>query len=319
MKMKAATLAILLGANVATVSSAAPVVGGYAYSYADADRAGGASPTAARNVVTDGSIATSTANQSAGARTSTRSQTGAWLNRIEITSTATDPPSIVFGNALSLFAINQKVTGAPGSRPLISYTFGLDGSFTPGPAGTYPSQFLGPQALNFGIVAYRGRALSTRSAIGPNGDYLEFVSTNGTAILGQGAANTNPNDPFLLGGAVACPSFAGSRCQLGGTFSDTRTLSFNAPVGTDYFVLGFLSSDTNGQVDFFNTAKLESIDLAPEFGLESEDGGALRRNANGSFVLAVPEPASWMMLITGFGLAGAALRRRTAASIRTVP
>lgn len=30
-------------------------------------------------------------------------------------------------------------------------------------------------------------------------------------------------------------------------------------------------------------------------------------------VAAVPEPASWAMLITGFGLAGSALRRRRAA------
>lgn len=32
---------------------------------------------------------------------------------------------------------------------------------------------------------------------------------------------------------------------------------------------------------------------------------------------AVPEPASWLMLITGFGLAGVALRRQRAATARS--
>ncbi len=36
-------------------------------------------------------------------------------------------------------------------------------------------------------------------------------------------------------------------------------------------------------------------------------------------VTAVPEPAEWMLLIGGFGLAGAALRRRTRASARPAP
>lgn len=36
------------------------------------------------------------------------------------------------------------------------------------------------------------------------------------------------------------------------------------------------------------------------------------------FIAAVPEPASWAMMIAGFGLTGAALRRRTRESVRVV-
>jgi hypothetical protein len=34
---------------------------------------------------------------------------------------------------------------------------------------------------------------------------------------------------------------------------------------------------------------------------------------------AVPEPATWLMLIAGFGLTGAALRRRQVAMLQTPP
>jgi hypothetical protein len=310
--MKQRTMAIValaLAASGSTSAEAAAVVGGYAYAYADADRSGGAAPTFNRRVATRGNEISASASQGSGAQTSSRSQSGAWSNRIEVTSTATDPQSIVFGNAASLFAINQRITGAPGSRPVVSYTFGIDGSFAPGPVSTYPEpQFLAPQNLSFFLVAYRGRALGTRVGNGPTGDFLEFVSTNGTAILGRGADNTNPNDPFRLGAAAACFG-PDTRCTQGGSFNDRRTISFALDADTDYFVLGFLASDTNGNTDFFNTARLESIALAPEFDLISDDGGALKRTADGSFALAVPEPSTWMMAILGFGLVGATLRR----------
>lgn len=56
----------------------------------------------------------------------------------------------------------------------------------------------------------------------------------------------------------------------------------------------------------------------------SDDGGATNIFANGSFiptritVSAVPEPATWAMMIVGFGMAGAFLRRRSASRPVTV-
>ncbi len=56
----------------------------------------------------------------------------------------------------------------------------------------------------------------------------------------------------------------------------------------------------------FNAAGLSAINGAGDAGNSFIFGGAL----TDVFGSAVPEPASWAMLIAGFGLAGAAMRRR---------
>lgn len=98
------------------------------------------------------------------------------------------------------------------------------------------------------------------------------------------------------------------------------TLEFDVDPGEEfwlasYFFVGNLAQGE--EVDAFHTAKLEGIDVAPGVNLLSQSGQIVRR-ADGSFGLAaaVPEPASWAMLIVGFGAIGGAMRRRTGA-VRT--
>lgn len=58
--------------------------------------------------------------------------------------------------------------------------------------------------------------------------------------------------------------------------------------------------------------------LSQAFGYSVAGGPTYGDNRLGSFVMpnaAVPEPASWAMMIAGFGLAGAALRRRPARAV----
>jgi len=121
----------------------------------------------------------------------------------------------------------------------------------------------------------------------------------------------NTLGPYLAA-AAACFG-PDTRCSAGGTFADQRTIAFDIAVGTDYFVAGVLGSQTDGQTDFFHTAKLLSIGLAPKFDLVSDDGGVLARAPNGTFLLRVPEPTTWVLLIAGFGGVGCVLRRRRAA------
>jgi hypothetical protein len=297
---------------MAAAHAAEPVLGGYALSYADADFANAPAATTQSIFSADGAQISSTADQGAGARTSSKSQSGAWLNKLDITSNANDPRSIVIGSGLSFFAVNQKLTGAAGSTPFISYTFGIDGVFTPGNNAHYPPAGFAPaQNLTFYLLAYSGRALSNTVVTDSSGTYVSFLSTNGITTLGRGAGGSDANAPFLIAGATACFG-ADLRCSQGGVFNDSRTVGFNIGVDQDYFLVGYLASNTNGNSDFFNTAKLQTIALAPQFGLVSEDGGALLRGVDGSFRLAVPEPASWMMMIIGFGIIGGAMRRQSA-------
>lgn len=64
-----------------------------------------------------------------------------------------------------------------------------------------------------------------------------------------------------------------------------------------------------GSANFFNTSKL-SLSLPGGTSFGSASGTFLSAQAN-----TVPEPASWAMLLTGFGLVGAMLRRRTRAAV----
>lgn len=59
-------------------------------------------------------------------------------------------------------------------------------------------------------------------------------------------------------------------------------------------------NDTGGQGIFGNTSQF--IDLV--------SGGTIRATLNYDLTDAVPEPATWVMMIGGFGLIGAAMRRR---------
>lgn len=305
-----ALFSMALAALGTSSATAGPVVGGYALGYADADFATAPPGTSDGVYSADGALISATADQGPGARTAAKSQSEAWRNRIDINSAATDPRSIVVGSALSFFAVNQKLTGAPGAGATISYTFGFDGAFAPGDNQRYPPQQFAPlQNLTVFFLAYRGTALSNTVVTDSLGTYINFETTNGRTTIGRGVGGVDENEAFRFAGAAACFG-DDTRCSEGGVFDESRTLSFDIAVEKDFFILGYLASNTNGNTDFFNTAKLQSIALAPEFGLISDDGGALQRNSDGSFVLAVPEPATWMTCILGFGMIGTALRRK---------
>ena len=300
----------LLSLPMSPALAAGPIVGGFAFNYVDADYGGPIAPATTFNIATNGSVVAAGANRGPGASNSVASQSGAWLNRIAIASDATR--GFVYGSALSTFAINQTVTGTPGSIAHVSYTFGIDGSFAPGPSSHYlPPSVVPPQNSSFYLLAYAGSAISLSDRTDTDGRYLFFDTTAGHNTVSRAAGSrgySNTLAPFLAA-ASACFG-ADTRCTAGGTFADQRTINFDVAVGRDYFVVGYLSSLTDGQTDFFHTAKLVSVGLAPQFGLVSDDGGALVRNPNGTFQLAVPEPSVWAMLVAGFGAAGAALRRR---------
>ncbi len=304
-----AAVLVAASAPLATQAMAAapPVLGSYAFNYVDADYGGPTAPAQTFNIGLDSNVVAAGADQGAGARNAIRAQSDAWLNRVEIVSDASR--GLVYGSALSFFAINQTVTGAPGSIAHISYTFGVDGTFFPGPAAHYlPPSVAPPQNLTFYLLAYRGTAFGTSIGTDVSGPFLYFDSSAGHNSFGLVPFENTLGAPFAA--AAACFGMD-TRCSDGGSFSDLRTISFDIATGEDYFVVGFLSGQTDGQANFFNTAKLQTIALAPEYGLISGDGGALVRAANGEFTLAsVPEPASWAMLIAGFGLSGAAMRRQ---------
>jgi hypothetical protein len=108
----------------------------------------------------------------------------------------------------------------------------------------------------------------------------------------------------------------GESCDTGAYPGTDLTLSFDLAAGSTFTLASFLYADDlrEGTIDFFHTAKVTGIALSPGATLTSESG-ALTLQPNGTYgypaAAPVPEPAMWAMMIGGFGLLGAAARRRT--------
>ncbi|MBS0482400.1 MAG: hypothetical protein JSR96_09660 [Proteobacteria bacterium] len=310
MANKALHLAAMAAIFTAPCAYAGPVVGGYTFTGANATPGTPSAFTFNRNVTFDGTLASSSASQGTGTSTAAQSQSNVWVNRLAVQSDST--VGAVIGGGVSMFAVNQRITGDPGLAT-ISYTFALDGSFSPGSDSHLPSQFTGQQSLFFYLLAYSGQAVGLSQGYDPYGWYFRFDST-----LGYATPNRSPGSPGYVStigpwlAATAGCFGSDTRCTQGGIFNDQRTITFSVPTNQDYYILGFLAAQTDGQADFFHTAKLQTVTLDPKFDLVSDDGGALVRGANGGFSLlsTVPEPATWITLITGFAIMGLGLRAR---------
>jgi hypothetical protein len=295
---------------LASPSFAAPISGGFTGGHVDPDGNGPLGQQVNNRFVNNSTTLAAGVDLGAGANFRSKIRSGAFVNKLSVSASAN--PGFVFGSALSFFAVNQTVSGPAGTPVRVRYDFLVDGQFTPGPSSHYfsPGNAL-PQSFNFLMLAYAGSALSLNVLSDQNGGYLDFQATSGAVNLTRvpGLLNYYNTLPAPLAFASACGP-GDVRCSQGGVFNDVRSLSFDVMPGTDYFVVGFLTAQTNGEASFFNTARLLQVEVPTDYSLISDDGGVLKRGAGGAYVASVPEPASWAMLISGFGLVGAMQRRR---------
>ena len=147
--------------------------------------------------------------------------------------------------------------------------------------------------------------------------YLGYFSRNGETHDVNGGYNPFAWSPgFNQGGAFGASYVA---YDLGG---DSRLMTgvFGVAPGThNVFVSGFLDlgSSFGADLDYGATGALRFAALPTGVSFTSESGvfrpGLLVLPGSGTG--AVPEPASWALMIGGFGLAGATLRRRRLAQI----
>jgi hypothetical protein len=191
---------------------------------------------------------------------------------------------------------------APANSPLLlsgvtggaTFTFSasgsssVDGSNFGGPDGApaYPDESgFGVGPAN-GIGTYKGPA----SAL--IGVFLDASTPAGTG----GPASVDYTDPSVTGAAAFSPLlnqifFIGDGLTGTGTGS---TQVFTAPDGATRLFLADADS------------------LGSSVGNVGSLAVSFQSSADISFPQAVPEPAAWTLMIAGFGLAGASLRRRRA-------
>lgn len=307
----------VLAATATQPVAAAEIIGSYGIAYA---KAAPYDPLATASAYTSGTNEVSANAGSPGFSASARAQTSAWNNRIEtITNLASAPPpspngeTFAYAAAQSFYAVNQILSG-PGATAQMSYQFSVDGSFLTGPDELFPPT-VSRQNLGVALVAYYGTALET--FLDPMTGIFYLRTDNGLTslnLLPESANYIDQNRPFIIPGSVifACPAPA-NFCSSSVTFDDQiLNIDVDIEVGRAFTVAALVTTYNNGQVDFFNTVKLKSISLDPAYTLTADDGGALVRNADGSYLLAaaVPEPAAWATMLLGFGLIGGAMRYR---------
>lgn len=178
-----------------------------------------------------------------------------------------------------------------------------------------------------------------------NGQFINSRFRLFSADVSQSACRSTPIIGFVPGDGPAgqvpfyfgCEAVVNVNPDLAAaqTYDNFLNFSFDAEAGESYtysLSLGWrnridvlLDQDglpnpdrlpASSLIDFYNTAKVTSLSVSD--GTITSEAGPLsfqRGNLTYSAVhaLTVPEPASWAMLIAGFGLTGATMRRRRAA------
>lgn len=137
--------------------------------------------------------------------------------------------------------------------------------------------------------------------IGSTFDIVDFLGFSGTF---SGAGTYTISDVlFTVGVNANTAATSSSVFNLTGAF-DGNPFSFSVPYtidinSNDTLTIGGNTLTAGGYNIFFNTLTLNS-------GVGNPVGGTLTAT-----VTAVPEPATWALMLIGFGAAGYAMRRRT--------
>ncbi len=182
-------------------------------------------------------------------------------------------------------------------------------------AGTGLSSFVNNVTANLTITGSVARGIAATGSVDQPGAVGSFSFVSTTAISVSGG-NLRPTT-YAIGSNLLSVSFGGANL-VGTTGQTTGTFSAATASGdTVTFSSDFLDFTDAGAASFATSL----IAMVPTLGVAQN--GALRTfrgRLSGNFETAVaptataevPEPQSWVLLIAGFGLVGAAMRRRAA-------
>ncbi len=164
---------------------------------------------------------------------------------------------------------------------------------TPG----YGPEFSLPATSGGRILSPGGAVLTLENGATAQRDGVTFTFASGVSAFGLDVLFQSLDGFSLVGYEV--------RALNGDVLASNGFIGIPAQNGGGSVFLGFAATDATpliGSVQFFDN---DDNDVNPDSNL----GYDTLRFATGAG--GVPEPASWALMITGFGFAGAALRRRT--------
>ena len=222
-------------------------------------------------------------------------------------------PDATWGSGSYLSQISDIVTfnNNSGSAITLAIGYSFDGRFTGiVPGNGYETGFVGmamtspDSTLKF---AGTGSNLTGGTNGYASGSTIQFDAAGG----GYGPAGYVGLSTFMnAADYTATMSFDQASGLVQGSFSSNIII----PTGESQFgfamFLGLDCRQKQSSCDFGNTSQLDFGALPTGLSFTSESGVLF--SANASDPGAVPEPATWAMMIAGFGMIGASLRRRPA-------
>ncbi len=158
---------------------------------------------------------------------------------------------------------------------------------------------------NYGVTCCSGQNVVTiANADWSNQQTLFNLSENGTGI----AFDTSTGTLFVSGFGGTIMNYALDGTVLGSFGADLVALAYDR--ASDSLFGWNRNASSLDQYSKSGTLLQSQVVNVGAFGVSNPFGGEIAASA-----AAVPEPASWALLIAGFGLTGAAMRRRRTASV----
>ncbi len=246
-----------------------------------------------------------------------RSRIGSW---IAVAALATAVAPCAAHAAVTTYSFTQNVgIGNQLYGAFTSTGVGLQSSTVP---VTFDFTLGNALAANTSYVFGYARLDANGSSGGASGDVLDFNFSDGTPISSFSSSQfsasypgSNPDYYARFGlrtdgfGAISQYSI---RVSAISSYSGPLTAGFTAPTNIQFYadsttalsaaslLISVLNSSRRGTPDF---GGLICTSVAQNCG-----GGFTLKGGGGAG--GVPEPASWALMVTGFGLVGAAMRRR---------
>lgn len=197
------------------------------------------------------------------------------------------------------------------------YTANVVGTIAPAPTGGNYGIDFNPTVDRLRYVSSTGQNLRINPAnAATTTDGSLTLNGNPFGLTGVAYTNNRPGvtTTALYGLDAATDSLVRSTNANAGTYVNTNIAGATfGPLGVSFGAgdaVGFDISGASGAA-FFSLAD-NFYTVSTSTGSASLVGGLGTSGVTGLAAGAVPEPASWAMLITGFGLIGTTMRRRTA-------
>jgi hypothetical protein len=179
------------------------------------------------------------------------------------------------------------------------------------PAGSQASIVVNIEETGGNVVASYNGSINQTGLTFVGGAILDTVLLYGTfGVLQFGL----PPQERVLGYSISGPVSWGSGSSVGYPSSytgDFFAIQASAPGGPRFYVNYFYKDDAvlNG-TETFTGATLAGLGLnLGQYVYTAPGNQTITVNIGGSSIGAVPEPASWALMIAGLGLMGVALRR----------